>query len=66
MPTYECPTCRQTIRVDHRDQAPHRPFCSRRCQMIDLAKWFDGDYCISEPLDPTQDDPTPNSEYPTD
>ena len=55
MPTYQCPTCHQTVRVRSREDAPHRPFCSRRCQMIDLDKWFEGDYRVSEPLEPGRD-----------
>jgi endogenous inhibitor of DNA gyrase (YacG/DUF329 family) len=28
-----------------------RPFCSRRCQLQDLARWVDGDYRLpGEPL----------------
>lgn len=55
MPTYRCPTCDQTIRVRRREDAPHRPFCSHRCQMIDLGKWFEGAYRISEPLETHED-----------
>ena len=29
---------------------PTGPFCSKRCKMIDLGKWLDEDYKISEPL----------------
>ena len=50
MPTYECPTCRRIIRVDRREDAPYRPFCSERCQLIDLYHWFEGDYRISDPI----------------
>jgi hypothetical protein len=33
--------------------APHRPFCSERCQLIDLDRWFSGDYRIpGASLDP--------------
>jgi endogenous inhibitor of DNA gyrase (YacG/DUF329 family) len=29
------------------------PFCSQRCQLIDLGKWLDEDYRIpAEPVDP--------------
>lgn len=31
---------------------PTGPFCSRRCQMVDLGKWLREDYRISEPLRP--------------
>jgi len=28
-----------------------RPFCSKRCQQLDLAKWVDGDYRVAgEPM----------------
>jgi uncharacterized protein len=50
MPRYCCPTCGKSIQVLDRDDAPHRPFCSPRCQWIDLSKWFAGEYRISEPL----------------
>ncbi len=28
------------------------PFCSKRCRLIDLGKWFNGENAISEPLRP--------------
>jgi len=31
---------------------PTGPFCSVRCQQIDLGKWLGEDYRISEPLSP--------------
>jgi uncharacterized protein len=31
---------------------PTGPFCSARCQLIDLGKWFGEEYRISEPLRP--------------
>ncbi|MCA1774777.1 MAG: DNA gyrase inhibitor YacG [Paracoccaceae bacterium] len=35
-----CPIC-------HRKTAPeHRPFCSKRCADVDLAKWLGGAYAI--------------------
>ncbi len=33
-------------------EKPAGPFCSVRCQMVDLGKWLDEDYKISEPLTP--------------
>jgi hypothetical protein len=27
------------------------PFCSRRCKLVDLGKWFDGGYRISRQVD---------------
>ncbi len=52
MPTFECPTCDKTHTVAKREDAPHRPFCCKRCKMIDLGKWLDGSYVVSEPIDP--------------
>ena len=31
---------------------PVGPFCSTRCQMVDLGQWFGEEYRISEPLRP--------------
>jgi uncharacterized protein len=52
-----CPVCGKP-----RDQFV-RPFCSRRCKDIDLARWLSGDYAIpgappgegNEPLFPEED-----------
>ncbi|MCX7559012.1 DNA gyrase inhibitor YacG [Sulfitobacter sp. F26204] len=33
-----CPMCRATT------NPKYRPFCSRRCADLDLAKWFNGSY----------------------
>lgn len=54
MPTQvKCPTCRkETSWQDN----PHRPFCSERCQLIDLGAWTQERYRIpGERLDPTPD-----------
>ena len=32
------------------------PFCSRRCRLVDLGRWFSGKYQISRPLDPQDED----------
>jgi len=55
-----CPVCSRPTHADH------RPFCSRRCADVDLARWLNGAYAIpvadenedsSPPL--TQDRPEP-------
>jgi endogenous inhibitor of DNA gyrase (YacG/DUF329 family) len=33
-------------------EPPVGPFCSDRCKLLDLGKWFNEDYRISEPLRP--------------
>ncbi len=55
---YTCPTCQKQFKVQARADAPSRPFCSKRCQLIDLGKWMDGEYVISDPILPD-----PNGEW---
>jgi len=45
----KCPTCKKK---GDWFAGPHGPFCSRRCRLIDLGKWFGGEHAISEPLRP--------------
>lgn len=33
-----CPICHRPTHADY------RPFCSRRCADVDLARWFNGTY----------------------
>ncbi len=40
----KCPICRQETSWQNN---PTRPFCSARCQAVDLTKWADGDYRIA-------------------
>jgi endogenous inhibitor of DNA gyrase (YacG/DUF329 family) len=37
-----------------------RPFCSRRCQLQDLARWVDGDYRL--PGEPLRDPDVPDED----
>ena len=57
MPSFECPLCGTVRTVERNEDAPHRPFCSERCKMVDLGRWFDGTYSISEPMSPDGVDP---------
>ena len=45
-----CPICNEPVV----STKPPFPFCSGKCQMIDLGNWFDGEYCLSRPI--TQED----------
>ena len=45
----KCPTCR---RSGDWLAGQYGPFCSHRCKLIDLGKWFNGENAISEPLKP--------------
>ncbi len=33
----KCPTCKKEVLMT--SEFPHRPFCSKRCQLIDLGEW---------------------------
>ena len=48
-PEVKCPTCGKK---GNWLAAPHGPFCSSRCKMVDLGKWFSEEHVISEPLKP--------------
>jgi len=39
-----CPLCEREV-VATRENLP---FCSERCRLIDLGKWIDGDYRLSD------------------
>ena len=46
-----CPICGKA------QTASYRPFCSRRCADVDLARWLNGSYAI-----PAQDDDPPDAD----
>ena len=43
----KCPTCKK---AGDWFAGPYGPFCSKRCRLIDLGKWFGEENVISEPL----------------
>jgi endogenous inhibitor of DNA gyrase (YacG/DUF329 family) len=47
-----CPTCKQL--TEYSTDNPFRPFCSKRCKMIDLGLWASEQYAI--PADAKSDD----------
>lgn len=44
-----CPTCRKRGAWF---EGKFGPFCSHRCKLVDLGKWFGEEHAISEPLKP--------------
>lgn len=46
-PNARCPICSKPLPAER----PDFPFCSDRCRKIDLAKWIDGDYRVSRPIE---------------
>lgn len=65
--TVACPTCHK--RVIWGEQSPFRPFCSKRCQLIDLGEWADethriaSDEIISEDENWSEDKVIPLDRY---
>ena len=50
----QCPTCRKAVAWIAANA--HKPFCSERCQLIDLGEWASGNRSI--PSDAEHDDIT--------
>ena len=49
LPKVACPTCQK---VGDWFSGSHGPFCSKRCKLVDLGKWFSEEHRVSEPLRP--------------
>ncbi|HXT38881.1 MAG TPA: DNA gyrase inhibitor YacG [Candidatus Angelobacter sp.] len=45
----KCPTCKKE---GDWFSGAHGPFCSHRCKLVDLGRWFNQEHVISEPLRP--------------
>ena len=63
LPNVKCPTCKKTGTWF---DGPQGPFCSHRCKLIDLGKWFNQEHAVSEPLRPEHLDKfadLPHGEY---
>lgn len=54
----QCPICEAP--TPPRAENPAYPFCSSRCQLVDLGRWLDGDYRI--PGEPVDDVPAPSDD----
>jgi endogenous inhibitor of DNA gyrase (YacG/DUF329 family) len=50
----KCPIC------GRRSSAEHRPFCTPRCQEVDLGRWLTGAYRIPGPPAELDEDPPPS------
>jgi len=51
--TVPCPTCK--TQVEWSTDNPYRPFCSKRCQLIDLGEWAKEEHRL--PTDPEDLEP---------
>jgi endogenous inhibitor of DNA gyrase (YacG/DUF329 family) len=45
-----CPICGKELPPQTAADSPLFPFCSLRCQQIDLWRWCEGKYAVVEPL----------------
>ena len=52
----KCPICGKTTLFEY------RPFCSKRCADVDLAKWLDGKYFVAGGGDSEEDGSLPFSD----
>lgn len=56
MPQLRCSICDRAFDPEESSAAP---FCSERCRLIDLHRWFDEDYGLAcDPEEETEDDET--------
>ncbi|MBV6541189.1 DNA gyrase inhibitor YacG [Ursidibacter maritimus] len=58
MTIVNCPTCEKEVIWS--TQSPYRPFCSKRCQLIDLGEWADEKKVIAGSDDDLMSDYTEN------
>jgi hypothetical protein len=49
----KCPTCNKPVQWQDN---PFRPFCSERCQLVDLGKWVSEEYRVPGKPVPTKSD----------
>ena len=41
----KCPQCKQLVKWDAKN--PYKPFCSKRCKLIDLGAWANDEHRIA-------------------
>jgi len=44
----DCPTCQK--KIEWKAENAFRPFCSKRCKLIDLGEWASEGHKISQPI----------------
>ena len=49
----KCPNCGKKMKPEDKypTKNPSAPFCSEKCKLADLDKWFCGEYAIEQPLE---------------
>ena len=51
-----CPSCRKVVPRAAGLRPTSFPFCSDRCKMADLGRWFAEEYVVPRPLGPEDGD----------
>jgi endogenous inhibitor of DNA gyrase (YacG/DUF329 family) len=55
-----CPRCGRATAADEEKPLPaHFPFCSERCRLIDLGKWFSEEFRIERDARPDEIEEAP-------
>ena len=47
-----CPSCKTAVPIAEALRPEAFPFCSKRCKMADLGRWFGEEYVVPAPVDP--------------
>ncbi len=55
----DCPECGKALVFQKTHEHSFFPFCNKRCKLLDLARWFRGEYSFERPLDPLEDEAGP-------
>ncbi|AFL75738.1 DNA gyrase inhibitor YacG [Thiocystis violascens] len=58
-----CPHCGKP--VEWTETSTWRPFCSKRCRLIDLGDWLEENHRISDCADDPSEDPPPSDAHDT-
>jgi uncharacterized protein len=65
MPKLKCPICGKEVSYVSLKKVRFRPFRSKRCKLVDLGKWLNEEYRVSEeipdsdrPSDPSPGEPS--------
>lgn len=54
-PAEICPICKRALPDAAVARGIPVPFCSQRCQQVDLMRWMEGRYAIVEPLSESEE-----------
>ena len=60
MAEIKCRKCGKPVKYRVPKDAPYFPFCSERCRLVDLDKWFCEEHRISSPLHRREDESAPD------